>query len=157
MKSAYMIDKTCGKQLDKLTKGGIEFWGHSSHMINEPDHEVEPVEYDESILISVCDFCHDEVPLAERHFLPVADYRIIVSTPEGDAELNNVGGYNCCPTCASLVAADDWDGLVRRYTTLHAGIDETILKVLWTAVRSHILGPVRNWLPGDELSGQDDD
>lgn len=156
--SAYAICKTCGKMCDQLTRAqdGITYWGHAVELIGQADHEAVPVEYDESILIAVCDFCHDDVPLEDRHFLPVANYTILVEIGDGrQTQLGNVGGFNCCITCAELVAADDWEGLMARYTSKHAGINEGLLSLLWMAVRKHIEGPVRAWLPGDELSGDD--
>ena len=156
--SAYMICKTCGRQLDKLQQGnGPIYWGHAVELIGKADHEAVPVEYDESILVSVCDFCRDEVPLAHRHFLPVNDYSINVEVVGGRrALLQNRGGFNACDTCAALLLVHDWDGLVERYLSLHPGTDPNILQMLWSVVRDQVQGPVRKWLPGDELSGGDD-
>ena len=150
---AFKMCAVCGQILDKIERSGQVGWGHAGELSGRSDHIAVPIDYDESVLVSLCDFCGDKVPLDKRHYLPVADFRVaFLRDAQGD-EIRNSGGYNCCGHCAYLVNLDDWNRLIGRFMHLHPNVNSNTLTgitLLWRVVRENITGPVRPWRPGDE-------
>lgn len=164
------ICAVCGKGLgevtDKTTDEHIG-WEHPGNMFGFPeDHPTVPVDYDESLLVSVCDFCGDTVPLAERHYLPVADFEIQVVNGPQTLRLPNSGGYSCCLICTTDLQKSPldwghmWDRFISNYEARRGALDEITLKInegIWDSIKVNVLGPVRKWMPGDEAALNDAD
>jgi len=161
-KVGTMICGRCGITLSwlLLKENGsvVARWGHPSEQFKKIDHEVLPIPYEDQFLVSVCDFCGEQVALAERSYLPVSDFDLGMAwrNPKTGADeiqiYKNRGGYNCCPTCAGMVSVNDWSGLERRYLGLHNETHLGPLEIIWAAVREHTIEPVRPWRDGDQIT-----
>lgn len=127
-------------------------WVHELEVITgERDHVTVPVEYDERLLVSRCDFCYCEVRLVERVVLPAEDF----TTPIG---ARSTGNWNTCPECAQMIAGGLWEAVIDRYMQRmrsdlepdQAATMRTFLQALYRDVQTHQTGPLRPWQPGDE-------
>lgn len=156
-RKAHKICATCGHLLERATREGVTGWVHIAELLGQGDHLAVPIDYDERYLTSSCDFCNADVPLAERHFLPVNDFTVALPIGGPLKSFTSRGGYNSCPVCADLVRQEDWDGMLTRYGGLHPEHAAVLaaLEIIWGAVRKNTTGPVRRWRPGDELSTPD--
>jgi len=144
----------CGQVLDQWQGG----WIHAAELAGKTDHIAVPVDYDERMLVTHCDFCHGEMALADRWVLPAEDFML----PTGSM---SQGAWAACPTCARLIAADDWKGLIDRHmheqqakaTGFEALVFRSFLAQLYGEVKTHQTGPVRPWEPGDETVEHQED
>lgn len=126
----------CGHVLNRYTGSFGETWIHSLEKDN--DHPPVPVPVDSIHTTFMCDFC-----LAEnaRWALPVEDY---TAAPTGE----NVGDWAACDVCASLLQADDWDGITSRAVAAmqerHPGAPDNrpAFDFLYQQLRQHIIGEV---------------
>lgn len=148
-KKSPKICAVCGQVLDQW----LGNWIHTAELAGMSDHIVVPVDYDEALLVAHCDFCHDEVSLADRWTVPADDFLTPIGTMSG-------GNWMACPTCARLVTANDWDALIERPLNRPRPegmvVDPERLRVfvvaLYGRLRTHQTGPPRPFRPGDEAT-----
>ena len=147
--SQGMMCAVCGRNLTKR----FGSWFHTGG-----DHPAVPVPYDESLVVSECDFCSEEVPLASRMYLPVDDFTFTfflqheVTKEIKPIAYDNKGGYGCCMACAEYLHRDDWVGLKQRCEEIQGKEMIDALDAIWGETRKHITGSVRPWRYGDHIT-----
>lgn len=149
VKKPPKICAVCGQVLDQW----LGRWIHTSEIVGVSDHIVVPVDYDEDLLVTRCDFCHDVVALTDRWVVPANDFM----TPIGTM---SQGNWAACPPCARLVTANDWDALIERLLKRQdrdadgppVEVIRAFVGELYAKLRTHQTGIPRLFLPGDEAT-----
>lgn len=149
----------CGVCSQVLHRAPGKGWLHNLDIIGKVDHPTVAVPYDETRVVSQCDFCGGNVALKDRWFLDAEDFTTLVI--EGGPKNISQGGWGCCSDCAPDVKKRDWDSVIKRHMATvgqHYGDDlapffaGVFLPLLLTDLENHIKAPLRRWQAGDEQS-----
>lgn len=138
--------KVCGVCGQVLDRRGPDEWLHSRELAGLSDHIAVPVNYEDIPVRTMCDFCYDEVPIAQAWTLPAKDFLVPIV---GHV---SAGSWACCSVCAAIVKRGAWEEIIARVATrkpLNLPT-RTFMRRLFRRLESNITGPVRPWRAGDE-------
>lgn len=137
----------CGQVLDRNAVGA---WMHARELANKSDHIAVPVDYETVPVVTRCDFCYRVVELRDLWTQPAKDFVVPLINH------TSAGGWACCPTCAGLALAHDWDGMIERHLnspeseTPDSPLYRKFIKRLYETLEENITEPARLWRAGDE-------